>query len=128
MTIPSSVNLQRALTNISLYKSFLNMLLVWKNFVNIQRPDLKDMEVYLSPRALPDLLTDGLSHLTVLEFLNYDCAVTLKELIDEMEVDMVPVADFIRDDQLHEAFDRIAHIQSLLEVSTEKAKAASSDS
>lgn len=126
MTIPSSVNRQRALKNISIYKNFLNKLLVWKSFLNIQRPDLKDMEVYLSPRALPDLLTDGLSNLTVLEFLNFDCTVTLKEETDQMEVDMVPIVDFLRDDQLNEAFRRIDHIlDCFLDGITEEEKDAS---
>ena len=109
------MNRQQSLKNIALYTRLLASLQVWKDFLNFKRPDIKLMEAYISPRALPDLLTEGLGPVTVRHFLSLDCEFTLKEMLEEMESDLVPVCDFFRDDQLCEAYERLSNLQQLIE-------------
>ena len=106
---------QRSLRNIALYMRLIDSLIVWKDFINEQRPEMKGMETYLSPRALPDLLTEGLGPITVRHFLELECEVTLKEELEELEMDLVTVADFFRDDQLIEAYERLRELYDLIE-------------
>ena len=113
--IPPSVHRQQSLRNIALYMHLVDSLLVWKDFIIEQRPEIMGMEPYLSLRALPDLLTKGLGSITLRHFLQLDCEVTLKEELEEMETDLVPVADFFHNEQLIEAHERLRELYDLIE-------------
>ena len=115
--VPPTIPRHRSLVNIALYLHLFDSIIVWKDFINEQRPEIEmqGMEDYLSPRALPDLLIDALGPITVQEFLARDCEIAVKEDLEEAETDLVVVADFFLGDQLVEAYARLYNLFNLIE-------------
>lgn len=113
--IPHNVDRLQAIANLNLYIKLLSILLWEKKYVDYLKPQLKAVEVYLSPRALPDLLTEGTGPITVLHFLKANCDFELHDIMSELEMDLCPIVEFFRDDQVAEAFDRLIHLRTILE-------------
>ena len=113
--VPPTIPRRQSLINLSLYIHFVDSLIVWKDFINEQRPEVQDMEAYLSPRALPDQLAEALGPITVRQFLVKESETVVKEELEEAETDLVEVADFFCGDQLIEAYMRLYHLYILIE-------------
>ena len=113
--IPPTIPRRQSLINVGLLIRLVDSLIVWKDFINEQRPEMSGMEAYLSPRALPDLLVEALGLITVRQFLVKPNEISVKEELEEAEVDLVVVADFFRSDQLVEAYMRLYHLFTRIE-------------
>ena len=113
--VPPTITRRQSLINIGLFIRLIDSLIVWKDFINEQRPEMSGMEEYLSRRALPDLLTEGLGSITVREFLVKQTETDVKNELEEIEADLVVVADFFLSEQLIEAYMRLCNLFTLIE-------------
>ena len=106
---------RQAIANLNLYIKLLSVLVLEKDFLNFRTPEIKNVEVYVSLRALPDMLTEGTGPVTVLHFLKASCDFELYDIMEEMEANLVPIVVFFPDDQLADAYERLIELRTLLE-------------
>ena len=106
---------RQAITNLNLYIRLLSVLVLEKDYLNFRTPEIREVEVYVSPRALPDMLTDGTGPVTIKQFLRATCDFELYDIMEELEMNLAPIVAFFRDDQLAEAYERLINLRTLLE-------------
>ena len=69
----------------------------------------------MSTRALPDLLSECTCNITVLDFLEADIDDELKLALENLEMELLAVAEFFNVDQLEDAKARLEHLLSILD-------------
>lgn len=115
MVLPSSLDIQQAIDNINLYISLFSVVRLERNLAISLRPEISLYGPHFSSRTLPDLITEVTGPITIREFFEAPCNDEVKVTVEELQMDLVPLADLLRDSQLNLVDNRLIHLREVLE-------------
>ena len=113
--IPSNVDLDCALENVTLYEKVISVVILERNRLNFDNPDIVDCHSCFSHNTLPYLLIEGLGTQTVLDFLTDMWEDVLSENLNELKSLLMPVADLLNEEQLNLAYKRLHNLCDLIQ-------------
>lgn len=109
------MDLDCALENVTLYEKVISVVILERNRLNFDNPDIVNCHSSFSQSTLPYLLIEGLGTQTVLDFLTDMWEDVLRENLNELKSLLMPVADLLNEEQLNLAYKRLHNLCDLIQ-------------